>query len=514
MKYLDEQIVEQKVGTIAGTSTGIYEYRVLRKNDSDNSYTTIFIGSMFHQYGTAFRVDITDIVRNDCWTPDESGLYSSSDIAAQTIKLVNTYKVDFIVGGTSYRTDGVQVAKVYRYPHKLQQMINSVFFDYVQYNQSVSFPLQGRYNLGGYGYYHLTPRYPYISTDNYKMILASEDGLNYTSGTMNIKGKYMGSQSVSFTPPATLSTYKLSSLYNIIAPNELVGSFGTAHTGQDVDFTFSDSTDGKYITATNQSYCYCKFVSIDNSRYIDKEFSEWCGWDDFVEGQITIDSDFISANNNKLVIMFSATADDDIYNVDNSGGWIEYSFNLPSDTTKILNKTYNFDFYLYEVSWMYKWKLPTFNLTLTNPSASSDKTLVEVAGDYVAEIDECYSRYYLQWQDRMGAFQSQPFNEHYTYSENVERETITDYRGVKRVSGVNVTPKFKINTDWIKEDLYPYYESIFTSPVLFLYDTKEDKRYSVLVTDSEYTEKTYDNQKKLFNLSLNLELNQHQNIIY
>ena len=141
-------------------------------------------------------------------------------------------------------------------------------------------------------------------------------------------------------------------------------------------------------------------------------------------------------------------------------------------------------------------------------------TKLEIAGDYVAQIDDCYSRYYLQWQDRMGGFQSQPFNDKYTYSESFETETLTDYQGRKRLSNVGVTSKFKINTDWIKEDLYPYYESIFTSPVLFLYDTKEDKRYVVIVTDSEYTEKTFSNQKKLFNLTLNLELNNKQNIVY
>jgi len=75
MKYLDEQIEEQMTGSIAGSATGIYQYRVLRKNDSDNSYTTIFVGSMFHQYGTAFKVDITDIVRNDIWLPSEDDLY-------------------------------------------------------------------------------------------------------------------------------------------------------------------------------------------------------------------------------------------------------------------------------------------------------------------------------------------------------------------------------------------------------------------------------------------------------
>lgn len=511
MKYLDEQIVEQITGTIAGTSTGIYQYKVLRKNDSDNSYTTIFVGNMYHQYGTAFKVDITDIIRNDIWVPNEDSIYSTSDITAQSIKLVNTYKVDFIVGGTSYRTNGVQVAKVYRYQHILNYMTSNLFFNYETTSNSVSFPLQGRYTSGGKGYYHLLPRYPYKSTDNYKMILVSEDSLDYTSGTMNISGEILNSKSVTFTPPATLSTISLTNLYNGSIYHVFGGSFGTSHYGQNHSFNIIQETGGIKIQALQQDDLYVKFVILNAGRDISSELTGWIQGGDEESFQLTLNTTFLLANRlGLLAVLLSPTAGQ-ITNAD-SVDWLEYHFNLPTNSTLINGKTVDYTIYPRQLSWMSKWQLKNINLTIP---MTSDKTLVEVAGDYIAEIDYgCYSRYYLQWQDRMGAFQSQPFNEHYTYSEKINRETITNYNGIKRVSNVNVTPKFKINTDWIKEDLYPYYESIFTSPILFLYDTQEDKLYSVLVTDSEYTEKTYDNQKKLFNLSLNLELNKQQTMIY
>lgn len=516
MKYLDEQIVEQITGTIAGTSTGMYEYRVLRKNDSDNSYTTIFIGSMFHQYGTAFRVDITDIVRNDSWIPDESVLYSSTDVAAQTIKLVNTYKVDFIIGGTSYRTDGVQVAKVYRYPHTLNYMTDNVFFDYTT-SDSVSYPLQGRYSLGDMGYYHLLPRYPYISTDNYKLILVSENGLNLGGSYLNISGKIIGEKEVLYTPPATLTTLSLSNLYSGSTYHVFSGALLAGYQGQTSNYSITLPSDKKAVINARDAHTdelYVKLVRMDSNHDIVEEYTpEWIIVNQAADVQITFNSNFFDANDNsRLVLLLSPRHDTVITNADEVDR-IAYKFNISSESyNSLLNKTAVCTIQFRGNPLLMEWTLNKFDLSIP---MTSDKTLVEVGGDYVAEIDyDCNSRYYLQWQDRMGGFQSQPFNEHYTYSENVERETITDYRGVKRISGVNITPKFKINTDWIKEDLYPYYESIFTSPVLFLYDTHEDKRYSVLVTDSEYTEKTYDNQKKLFNLSLNLELNQQQNIIY
>lgn len=132
----------------------------------------------------------------------------------------------------------------------------------------------------------------------------------------------------------------------------------------------------------------------------------------------------------------------------------------------------------------------------------------------LAKIDECPSRYYLQWRDRYMGMQMQPFAKTETYSENFSKSEIKNYSDVRKSSKVDITSKWKVNTGWVKEEDYPYYESIFCSPYIRLYDTNEDQVYDVLVTDSEYTEKTFNNQGgQLFNLQLNLELNQNQNIL-
>lgn len=132
----------------------------------------------------------------------------------------------------------------------------------------------------------------------------------------------------------------------------------------------------------------------------------------------------------------------------------------------------------------------------------------------VGILDSCYSRYYLAWNDRYGDIMSQPFDGKVVYSEDIETEETADYLNRRKVSHVSVKPKWKLNTKWLNQDVYPYYEAIFSSPYLLLYDTQTDRSWNVIVTDNKYEEKTNKTQKSLFNLELNVEANENQNMIY
>lgn len=126
-----------------------------------------------------------------------------------------------------------------------------------------------------------------------------------------------------------------------------------------------------------------------------------------------------------------------------------------------------------------------------------------------------HSRYYLKWRDRYGSFQCQPFCKTNTYSEALDKKQLLTYDLNKKIYSVDVTPTWKINSGWINQDLYPYFESIFISNYVELYDVKEDISHIVIVKDSDYTEKTVRNQgRNLFNLELTLELNKNQSILY
>lgn len=132
----------------------------------------------------------------------------------------------------------------------------------------------------------------------------------------------------------------------------------------------------------------------------------------------------------------------------------------------------------------------------------------------VAEIKSCKERYYLLWQDRYGSYQSQPFKGKMEYSEDITNDEILSYTGRRRKSNVVVQPKWKLNSGWIKEQLFPFYESIYVSPILKLYDTKTGQEYDVILEDTPYIEKKYLNDKKLLSIELNLQATETQNIIY
>lgn len=132
----------------------------------------------------------------------------------------------------------------------------------------------------------------------------------------------------------------------------------------------------------------------------------------------------------------------------------------------------------------------------------------------IAEFDECPAKFYLQWYDRFGGVQCQPFDGKSTKKISYLTTNISNRYSEVRPAALTDTRTFELNTKWINEDKYPLYESIFVSPELKLYDTENDLTYRVIVTDKEFLEKTLANQKKAFNMSIKLEINTKENIIY
>lgn len=131
----------------------------------------------------------------------------------------------------------------------------------------------------------------------------------------------------------------------------------------------------------------------------------------------------------------------------------------------------------------------------------------------IAIIEACKSRYYLLWQDRFGSYQSQPFNGKLEYSEDIVNSEFTNYRDKRFKNVSTVQPKWKINSGWLKEELFPFYESIYVSPILRLYDTETQTEYDVILNDN-YVEKKYENNKQLLSIELKLESSEKQNITY
>ena len=148
--------------------------------------------------------------------------------------------------------------------------------------------------------------------------------------------------------------------------------------------------------------------------------------------------------------------------------------------------------------------------------AGRDEYTTYVDNDFtIAEIEQCPARYYLVWYDRMGGMQSQPFRGINIYSEDVANVLIQNQYMKKRIGSGQTTPKWKLVSGWLKEDEYQIYESMFVSPYVTLVDTQNQKAFSVLITDTSYTEKTYKNQnKQLCNFTVNVKLNKEDRMYY
>lgn len=56
------------------------------------------------------------------------------------------------------------------------------------------------------------------------------------------------------------------------------------------------------------------------------------------------------------------------------------------------------------------------------------------------------------------------------------------------------------------------WESVMSSPMVSLIDTRAQKSRRVLVTDKSFTQKTFDNTHTLFNMTFNVKLAKTQKI--
>lgn len=130
------------------------------------------------------------------------------------------------------------------------------------------------------------------------------------------------------------------------------------------------------------------------------------------------------------------------------------------------------------------------------------------------KIEVCPADYYLIWMDRLGGMMSQPFNAKYsTYSEDLDKMYITNYFGERNLTDVDITPKWRLNSEWIPEELFPAYESLYVSPFIYLYDTRNRQRHNVII-NGNFTEKKYSKGNKVIQLNIDVEEANKQQILY
>lgn len=472
MKYLDERIIVTLNGlTITEDSTYVY---YVRENDR-----LLFVGNVFLENETTTKdIDITDIIKNDKWV-----------VGSDFVELISTYYVRLYETENTYvDSNSVTVAKVYRYPHYISSM-NNTLFDYTTETETIRAMLQG-YNDGKYV---LTPHYP--MNDNFEIKVVSEisndevsDFIRYT-----VEGAYEGSKSYFIVgAPNRYDVFRIRDLN--LTPFH---TYQTNVTSTNCTSTF----DGYQTGSINQFNADIKIFNYGTGEYENIYSYADTGAD---EQNISFSYRFTEDDIRSVIDMPIAIVLDD--------GVDEYyiNFQLLNVGAELLTHNLQIEF---KLTWVDRYTVLISNISFKYKLDEDKETVLKLNNEVIGKIDVCPSPFYLIWQDRFGSFQSQPFNAKNTYSETFDKSETVNYYDVRKLNNVQVQPKWKINSDWISEDLYPYYESIFVSPILILYDSVEDKSYEVIVT-GDYTEKTFRNQKQLLNLSLDLELSQKQNITY
>lgn len=144
------------------------------------------------------------------------------------------------------------------------------------------------------------------------------------------------------------------------------------------------------------------------------------------------------------------------------------------------------------------------------------KTLYRITNkaQKIATTDEHNSRFYLLWVTRGNDYMCRPFCKKSTLNESVSTTYIQTINNRKTPYLKNSTFKWTLNSDWLTYNEHNVYESLLISPVTYLYDNETGKMYRVNVTDAEWIEKNSNNNKKPFNMTVNVEMADENKITY
>lgn len=484
MKFLNDRILINVSGLRGSDSTCVYTIDVI---DGGNS-NTIFIGNVFLASDTTEKTfDITDVVLNYRWIPVSKELENTVSRVAQ-VPLKVKFRLSVTVSQNTTRTgESDDVILCYKYPHYIKEMYEYCWLD----DDALNVELQGRKEDGTF---ELTPRYPLIDTENYHFQVVTN---SVDSDIINIKPQ--DGYTTSFEINEGTVNHTILSLNELLYSDEkIVLPYTTG--ARDNCGTFNGVD--KWIN-------FPPAVGLSSSIQYELYMPTYGNYSKGTlnEGAVLNIPVVIDDTMEKAILRGEPI----ILNFVNGTNGMYYA-NIYLDTKDfkagfLENKTMNFSIG-YVAGNDYSLRCRIFMNDIWNPN-----TCVYVSDEKAAFLDECPAPFYLQWQDRMGSFQSQPFNGKYKFNIEYDKLDTIDYQDRAKLSGVNTTSKWTIYSDYITESLFPYYESIFVSPYLILYDTKNDISYEVKVSGN-WTEKHYREGRKMIYLELELEEVKKQKMIY
>lgn len=515
MKFLDERIIFQMEAIPNQDMILRYEVEI----DQD----LVFIGNVFLQKNHNISIDVTDIVKN--YKDSNEPPYSISNEESYNAKnvIVMVYNKD----GSLLDSATEKIYFIYRRP-LYDSNVTTPILDNTQTGIGYMPMLQGW--LGRTGY--LIPTYPIVQSDvftfdmlanyqNYPLIQTFtniyKDG---TRGTNLFSESFTGGSFMRYSKPLSSIISGYSDTYSgFISARVLLSSNDTTWR---VGFPFETGT--SYILEASKTISSSiSKVTLDYSgvQYVIKgveadgimTFSQSIKTDrntnpTNITNQITINLLGGTTGTVKvasLVVRVNTTKQNEI--LDNGNFTLHFDIQqniLEGGNTSVKIRAEETVVRTYSIC-----DLKHLNVTTFSPVNSG------VRYDTIVANFDGQSRYFLKWEDRYGMPQCQPFAGTEKYSESIEKEEITNYLNKRKVINFTVQPKWSLNSKNISEKYMPFYESIFVSPYLHLYDAKQDKLYKVVLTNTEYLEKTFRNQgNQMFNIQLDVELDTTQNITY
>lgn len=488
------------------TTSGVYRYDVIINGE------LVFVGNTYLEANENPIIDVTDIIKNyvDVNNPPFGTIAKKSSVC-------KSIDVKLYINDTSY-TQSSDVFMIYENPQYNSNVSTTILDNFVTQNIHTMPMLQGWDYGANEGY--LLPTYPSIPSDNFtfdmvcayqNMPMINQFIINYNNGLtnqptyVNIAGN--GVYQYSLTMGTLLSSVSeditiTSPVSDYFWPN----AKGWTVTQDDDILKVQSKTDiaidEAVVIYTNRGLAFVE--PITNTSPVSGMFA----------GTVTITFDPAFMPNSIRVELKKSGVRVNIVtftptqlpsNINSAEATFGVAYNSISEyhNTVTMQTTINY----------------TKSATICDATSMDVLTWSPVNSNQrykytIAKFDN-QSRYFLKWKDRYGMPQCQPFGGTYKYSESISKNTITDYKNTKKIIDITNTPKWLLNSKWIKQEYYPFYESIFVSPYLQLYDAKEDKLYNVILKNTEYDEKTFNNQnRQLFNVQLEVELDTTATMIY
>ena len=507
MQFIDERIVFDFNDIIGSWAEGIYRYDVMLDNE------VIFVGNIYSGSTTPPKIDITDILRN---------YYESVKVLTETPTKSKIIREVSVILYNRDQTDEEsmtdRICFIYRQPNYNSLVTTTILDDFATQGLYTMPMLQGWDYHGKMGMF--IPTYPAVDSNvlSFDMVCGYQNlpfvndfSVYYNDGSID-KPKYVnvtGNGVYEYSLPLSTLVRGYSEEI-VVTPTKTSDYFNVRFSNSN----WAINGDVEYWRFTRRSgFSNVELFKVGAGSKVYHVYNQSENAGIFLgDVTITFEKDEIPVrwliapiyNNNNLdeIILTLKEVPENLKSVTINFSLLNNPVGTPGSVF-LITPTFTFE------NNTPKCAAKELTMTIFSPINTSQRY-----EQTVAKFDS-KSRYFLKWMDRYGMPQCQPFKGTHTYSESTTKNSITNYKNIKKITDVSVNSNWKLNTDWISEKFYPFYESIFVSPWLQLYDAKEDKVYSVILTNTDYTEKTFKNQNRsLFNLELDVELDTKQTILY